>query len=58
VASISKRPNGKWLARYRAVKGGQQITKQFDRKADGQAWLASQLDALNKVRTSTLEPLA
>jgi integrase len=34
VASVSKRPNGKYLARWREVPGGPQKTRQFDRKID------------------------
>jgi len=39
VGNIAKRNNGKWLARYRDDMG-QERSKQFDRKADGQRWLA------------------
>jgi integrase len=34
VASVSKRPNGKYLARWREVPGGPQKSRQFDRKID------------------------
>lgn len=39
MASVSKRPNGMWLARYRRVPGGPQTTKTFKRKVDAQNWL-------------------
>ena len=39
MASIEKRPNGKWRARWREYPGGPQRTKQFGRKADAEAWL-------------------
>ncbi len=38
MASIAKRRNGKWLARYRD-ETGKEFSKQFDRKIDGQRWL-------------------
>src|SRR5947209_6467251 len=38
MASIAKRKNGKWLARYRDD-AGTEFAKQFDRKLDGQRWL-------------------
>jgi len=39
VASIDKRPNGRYRARYREFAGGPQKTKTFDRKADADRWL-------------------
>jgi len=39
MASISKRDNGQWLARYRTVAGGAQKTRSFARKTDAQRWL-------------------
>ncbi|HEV2069481.1 MAG TPA: tyrosine-type recombinase/integrase [Acidimicrobiales bacterium] len=39
MASIDKRANGKWRARYRERPGGPQRTRQFDRKVDAQRWL-------------------
>lgn len=39
MASISKRPNGSWQARYRATPGGSQVTRCFTRKVDAQRWL-------------------
>lgn len=38
MASIAKRPNGKWRARYRDV-AGREHAKHFARKADAQRWL-------------------
>lgn len=46
MASIAKRENGKWLARYRPVPGGKQVTKTFDRKVDARRWLDEQTAAL------------
>lgn len=40
MASISKRHDGRWLARYREVPGGPQKTRTFERKRDGEKWLA------------------
>jgi integrase len=45
MASIAKRKNGKWLARYRDATG-KEHAKQFVRKADGDKWLASLTTAL------------
>ncbi|CAN5595769.1 site-specific integrase [soil metagenome] len=39
MASIDKRLNGKWRARYREVPGGPQKTRSFDRKLDAVAFL-------------------
>jgi len=38
MASITKRPGGRWRARYRDD-AGKEHAKHFDRKADGQRWL-------------------
>lgn len=38
MASINKRPNGKWRAQYYDA-AGKQITRHFARKVDGQRWL-------------------
>lgn len=38
MASIAKRPNGKWRARYRDA-AGREHAKHFTRKADAQRWL-------------------
>lgn len=40
MASIDKRPNGKYRARWRPVPGGPQKTRLFDRKIDAQRFLA------------------
>lgn len=40
MASIAKRPDGRWRARYRDG-AGKEHTKHFRRKVDGQAWLDS-----------------
>lgn len=39
MASISKRDNGSWLARYRPVSGGAQKYRTFARKVDAKRWL-------------------
>jgi integrase len=39
MASIDKRPNGKWRARYRVHPGGPQRSKHFDRKSDAERFL-------------------
>jgi len=39
MASIDKRPNGKWRARWREYPGGPQNTKQFARKVDAERFL-------------------
>jgi integrase len=41
MASITKRPNGKWRARYRDA-SNREHAQHFDRKADGQRWLDEQ----------------
>lgn len=38
MASISKRPDGRWRARYRD-EGGKEHARHFDRKVDAQGWL-------------------
>ncbi|MBP1241718.1 integrase [Frigoribacterium sp. PvP120] len=38
MASVTKRPNGSWRARYRDDQG-KEHARHFPRKADGQAWL-------------------
>ena len=40
MASIEKRPNGKWRARYRLHPGGPQRSKHFARKTDAERFLA------------------
>src|SRR2546421_3319873 len=39
VASIDKRPNGSWRARWREYPGGPQRTRQFARKVDAERHL-------------------
>ena len=39
MASIDKRPDGRYRARWREYPGGPQKTRQFDRKADAQRFL-------------------
>jgi integrase len=56
VASISKRPNGKWLARWREYPGGPQRSRQFDRKADGERFL-TRVES-SKLDGSYLDPAA
>ncbi len=45
MASITKRPDGRWRARYRDV-NGKEHAKHFDRKIDGQRWLGQITAAL------------
>jgi integrase len=50
VASIDKRPNGKWRARWREYPGGPQKTRSFDRKVDAQRFL---VDVEHKLLSGT-----
>jgi integrase len=45
VASIKKRPNGKWRARYRDATG-REHARHFDRKVDAQRWLDEETASL------------
>jgi len=55
MASIKKRPDGKWRARYRGP-DGREHSKHFDRKKDGDDWLVAEQA---KVRAgSWLDPKA
>ncbi len=45
MASIKKRPDGSWRARYRDDQDREQ-SKHFDRKIDGEKWLAAQTTAV------------
>ena len=45
MASITKRPDGQWRARYRD-QAGKEHARHFARKADGQAWLDQVTSAL------------
>ena len=49
MASIAKRPDGRWRARYRDA-GGKEHAKHFARKVDAQDWLD---DERAKMRTGT-----
>lgn len=50
MASIDKRPNGQWRARYREYPGGPQKTKHFVRKVDAEHYLVkTQNDLLTGV---------
>jgi integrase len=40
MASVSKRPDGRWRARYRDPQG-KEHAKHFDRKIDGERWLTT-----------------
>ena len=40
MASIDRRPNGRWRARYRLHPGGPQRVKHFDRRTDAERFLA------------------
>src|SRR5579872_1291603 len=39
MASIDRRPNGRWRARWREDPGGPQKTRTFDRKSDARRFL-------------------
>ena len=39
MASIDRRPNGRWRARWREFPGGPQLTRTFPRKADAERFL-------------------
>lgn len=41
MASVKKRPSGKWRARYRGPEGHERA-RHFDRKVDAERWLATQ----------------
>lgn len=45
MASIKKRPDGRWRARYRD-EAGKEHAKHFARKVDAQQWLDAQTSAL------------
>lgn len=45
MASIAKRPNGKWRARYRDA-GGREHARHFVRKVDAQRWLDEETASL------------
>lgn len=45
MASIAKRPDGRWRARYRDP-DGKERARHFDRKIDAQRWLDDQTTAM------------
>ena len=45
MANIKRRPDGRWRARYRDDRGHEH-SKHFERKVDGEAWLAGQTVAV------------
>ncbi len=55
MASIQRRDNGKWRARYRD-EGGKEHARHFDRKTDAQAWLDQQTASI--VRGDWADPKA
>jgi integrase len=55
MASIQKRPNGQWRARYRD-EGGREHARHFPRKVDAQKWLDSVTAAV--VRGDYVDPRA
>ena len=56
MASISKRDNGSWLARYRPVSGGAQKTRSFARKVDAKRWLDETTASI--VTSQYIDPVA
>ena len=50
MASIKRQPDGRWRARYRDDQGHEH-SKHFDRKIDGEAWLAAQTIAVGDRRS-------
>jgi integrase len=56
VASIDRRPNGKWRARYRLHPGGPQRARHFERKVDAERFLVSVQGQL--LDGSNLDPAA
>src|SRR6266511_4458794 len=53
MASIDKRPNGKWRARWSEYSSGPQKTKHFDRKIDAEQFL---VDVQHRLLTGTYTP--
>lgn len=47
MASVAKRPNGRWLARYRDA-AGREHTKTFGRKVDGERWVRGQRGQMDR----------
>ena len=46
MASIAKRENGQWRARYRDA-AGKERARHFERKADGERWLRTEQSKLD-----------
>lgn len=55
MASISKRPNGQWRARFRDDRNRERA-RHFTRKVDAQHWLDEQTGAWSAATTSIREP--
>lgn len=53
MASVDKRPDGKWRARWREFPGGPQRTKQFTRKVDADRFL---VDVQHRLMTGAYVP--
>ncbi len=53
MASIDRRPNGRWRARWREYSRGPQKTKHFDRKIDAEQFL---VDVQHRLLTGTYTP--
>lgn len=53
MASIDKRPEGVWRARWREYPGGPQRTKHFARKVDAEQWL---VDVQHRLLSGTYTP--
>ena len=47
MASIAKRPDGRYRARYRDF-GGREHAKHFDRKIDAERWVTEQQSKVNR----------
>ncbi len=56
MASIDKRPNGRWRARYRERPGGPQRARHFDRKADAERSSPASRPSCSTAPTSTPTP--
>src|SRR3954453_15560340 len=53
MASVDKRPNGKYRARWREYPQGPQKTQQFDRKVDAERFL---VDVQHRLLSGTYTP--
>src|ERR671921_416517 len=47
MASIAKRPDGRWRARYRGL-DGRERARHFSRKVDAERWLVEQQSKVNR----------